>query len=242
MTAPSRADVAARIDHPLLRPEAPAPEVARLCTEARTMAVVAVCVSSSMVATAARELAGSAVAVASVVGFPSGAHPSGVKASEALSAVADGASELDMVIDLGAAAAGRWDRVAADVAAVRAAAPRPVVLKVIVESGLWAGPELTAACAAAVSAGADFVKTSTGYHPSGGATIEAVSTMSGAVGPGVGVKASGGIHTAAQALAFLVAGATRLGMSRTASVLAELDGPPEGRGRADPLGARSPGS
>jgi deoxyribose-phosphate aldolase len=132
-----------------------------------------------------------------------------------------------MVIDLGAAAAGRWDRVTDDVAEVRAAVPRPVVLKVIVESGLWTGAELAAACAAAVSGGADFVKTSTGFHPSGGATVEAVTAMAGAVGPGVGVKAAGGIGTAGQALALLAAGATRLGMSRTAAVLAGLDGSPD---------------
>jgi deoxyribose-phosphate aldolase len=161
--------------------------------------------------------------VASVVGFPSGAHRSAVKVAEASAAVVDGATELDMVIDLGAAAAGRWDLVAADVGQVRSAAPPPVVLKVILESALWSAAELASACAAAVSAGADLVKTSTGFHPAGGATEAAVAVMARAVGPDVGVKASGGIGSADRALALLDAGATRLGMSRTASVLAELD-------------------
>jgi deoxyribose-phosphate aldolase len=227
MTGPSRREVAACIDHTLLRPEATAAQVVRLCREARTLEVAAVCVAASMVTTAAHELAASSVAVAAVVGFPSGAHRSAVKAAEASSAVADGAVELDMVIDLGAAAAGRWDLVTDDVARVRAAAPRPVILKVILESGLWSSSELTAACNAVVSAGADYVKTSTGLHPSGGATPEAVAAMARAVGPGVGVKASGGISSARQALELLAAGATRLGMSRTAAVLTEIDSPPE---------------
>jgi deoxyribose-phosphate aldolase len=226
MTGPSRSEVAARIDHTLLRPEATPGDVILLCQEARALAVAAVCVSPSLVATAASALTGSAVTVASVVGFPSGAHRRAVKAAEARSAVADGATELDMVIDLGAAAAGRWELVAEDIAEVRGAAPRPVVLKAIVESGLWSTSDLVAACAAAVAGGADFVKTSTGFHPAGGATVEAVAAMTRAVGPEVGVKASGGIGSARQALALLAAGATRLGMSRTAAVLAEVDGPP----------------
>jgi deoxyribose-phosphate aldolase len=227
VTGPSRLEVAARIDHTLLRPEATAADVITLCQEARLLRVAAVCVSASMVAVAAHALAGSGVAVAAVVGFPSGAHRSAVKAAEASSAIDDGATELDMVIDLGAAAVGRWDLVTIDVAAVRAAAPRPVVLKVILESGLRTASELDAACAAAVSAGADLVKTSTGFHPAGVATPAAVAAMARAVGPGVGVKASGGITSAGQALALLAAGATRLGMSRTAAVLAELDDLPE---------------
>jgi deoxyribose-phosphate aldolase len=223
VTGPSRQEVAARVDHTLLRPEATEAEVARVAREAMDLQVAAVCVSPSMVATAAAELTGSPVVVASVVGFPSGAHRSSIKAAEARAAVTDGAAELDMVIDLGAAAAGRWDDVALDVAEVRAAAPQPVVLKVIVESALWSPAQLVTACAAAVSGGADFVKTSSGFHPSGGASLATVTAMAAAVGSDVGVKAAGGISSAQQALALLAAGATRLGMSRTAAVLAELD-------------------
>lgn len=218
-----RAELAACIDHTLLRPEATNADISRLCAEAVDLRVAAVCVSPPMVALAVRTLGGAPVAVASVVGFPSGAHLSSVKAREAETAAADGAVEIDMVIDLGAAADGRWERVASDVASVRSAVPSPILLKAILESGLWSDTELALACHAATSAGADFVKTSTGFHPAGGATVGAVRVMAQAVGPGIGVKASGGISSAAQAVAFLAAGATRLGMSRTAAVLAELD-------------------
>ncbi len=219
----TRTDLAARIDHTLLRPEATETDVARLCVEAISLGVAAVCVSPPMVRAAVRTIGGAPLPVACVVGFPSGAHLTSVKASEALAAVADGAIEIDMVADLGAAAAGQWDRVASDVASVRAAVPRPLLLKVILESGLWSAADLTLACQAAKSAGADFVKTSTGFHLVGGATVDAVTVMAAAVGPDIGVKASGGISSAAQAVGLLAAGATRLGMSRTGAVLAELD-------------------
>lgn len=219
---PTRAQVAARIDHTLLAPEATAADVERLCAEAQQLGVLAVCVSPSLVATAAGAVAGGGIAVAAVVGFPSGAHRSAVKAAEAERAVADGATELDMVIDLGAARSGRWGAVQADIAAVRAAAGRPARLKVIIEAALWDEQGVRAACAAAEAAGADFVKTSTGFHPSGGATTGAVATMAAAVGDRLGVKASGGIGTGAAALALLAAGATRLGLSRSAAVLAEI--------------------
>ena len=225
----TRARVAARTDHTLLKPEATAADVGRLCAEARELQVVAVCVSPTLVATAVDAVAGSGIAVASVVGFPAGAHHPEVKAAEASRAVADGATEIDMVIDLGRAAAGRWDAVQADIAAVRCRADRPVLLKVIIEAGMWDADGIVAACRAAENAGADFVKTSTGFHPTGGATLEAVRTMARAVGTRLGVKASGGIATAADAVALLDAGATRLGMSRTAAVLAALS-PGDDRG------------
>ena len=218
----TRPRVAACTDHTLLKPEATAADVGRLCAEARELQVFAVCVSPTLVATAVDALAGSGIAVASVVGFPAGAHRPEIKAAEAAGAVADGADEVDMVIDLGRAAAGRWDLVEADIAAVRARADRPVLLKVIIEAGMWDADGIVQACRAAEAGGADFVKTSTGFHSSGGATLEAVRTMAGAVGARLGVKASGGIATAADAVALLDAGATRLGMSRTAAVLADL--------------------
>ncbi len=162
------------------------------------------------------------LAVATVCGFPSGAHASSVKAGEAGLAVANGADEIDMVIDIGAARAGQWARVEADVVAVRAAIPAPLVLKVIVESALLDDDALVAACRTARDAGADFVKTSTGFHPAGGASEHAVRLMADAVGGRLGVKASGGIRTTQQALAMVTAGATRLGLSASAQILSGL--------------------
>jgi deoxyribose-phosphate aldolase len=161
--------------------------------------------------------------VATVVGFPSGKHVSAIKAREAAIAVESGADEVDMVIDIGAALAGDYTAVGADIAAVRAAVDAGTVLKVIVESAalLSLGDEqtLVAVCRAAEDAGADFVKTSTGFHPSGGASVAAIEIMAATVAPRLGIKASGGIRTAADAVAVLDAGATRLGLSGTRAVL-----------------------
>jgi deoxyribose-phosphate aldolase len=211
-----RATLAACIDHTLLRPEATADEVAALCAEAVELGVAAVCVSPSLLPVP--DLAGR-VAVAAVIGFPSGAHQPTVKAHEAEVAVEAGATELDVVINLGLVKAGAWEQVVDDLAAVRGAAPAPVLLKVILESACLDRDELVTACQAAVEAGADFVKTSTGFHPSGGASVEAVALMASVVGPGIGVKASGGIRDASTALAMLDAGATRLGCSATRAIL-----------------------
>ncbi|OBF52948.1 deoxyribose-phosphate aldolase [Mycobacterium sp. 852002-50816_SCH5313054-b] len=219
----TRAQLAALIDHTLLKPEATRAEVAALVAEAAELGVYAVCVSPSMVPAAVDAMAaGAAMPVAAVVGFPSGKHLSEIKAHEAERAVACGAGEVDMVIDVGAALAGELLAVRSDIGAVRAAAPR-AVLKVIVESavllGRADGRTLTDVCRAAEDAGADFVKTSTGFHPAGGASVEAVTLMAEAVGGRLGVKASGGIRTATDALAMVDAGATRLGLSGTRAVL-----------------------
>lgn len=221
---PTRAQVAALVDHTLLKPEATDADVTALMAEAADLGVYAVCVSPSMVPVAVRS--GGGVRVASVAGFPSGKHVPAVKAGEAAQAVASGASEIDMVIDIGAALAGNIDAVRSDIATVRAAVndvDAGSVLKVIVESAVLlaqAGePALVAVCRAAQDAGADFVKTSTGFHPAGGASVRAVAVMSRAVGGRLGVKASGGIRTAGDALAMLDAGATRLGLSGTRVVL-----------------------
>lgn len=225
MMAPvDRTAVAAMIDHTLLAPEATADRVRALCAEAVALGVGAVCVSPDQVIVAAERLRGADVGLASVVGFPSGAHRPEVKAEEARAAVADGATELDMVVPLGAVVAGDWATVAAHVAAVRAAAPAPVVLKVIVESALLSGEQLDRVCLEAVAAGADYVKTSTGFHPAGGGSVEAVRRMRAAVGPDIGVKASGGIRDAATAIAMIEAGATRIGASASAAILGGLDG------------------
>lgn len=218
-----RTQVARLVDHTLLKPEATADQVGAVVAEAAELGVAAVCVSPSMAAVAAANSA--RVPVAAVVGFPSGKHLPAVKAQEAALAVADGAAEIDMVIDVGAALAGDFTAVGADIAAVRAAVP-DAVLKVILESAAlleFAGDAvLIAACRAAEDAGADFVKTSTGFHPSGGASVHAVTLMAATVGGRLGVKASGGIRSAEDALAMIEAGATRLGLSGTRAVLEGL--------------------
>jgi deoxyribose-phosphate aldolase len=222
----TRAQVAALVDHTLLKPEATVVDVEKLVAEGADLGVFSVCVSPSLVSAAAAVAPGG-LAVAAVSGFPSGKHLAEIKARESQLAAAAGAVEIDMVIDVGAALTGDLDATAAEVAAVRAAVPG-ATLKVIVESAAlleFAGEALLQdVCRAAVGAGADFVKTSTGFHPSGGASTRAVELMARAVGDGVGVKASGGIRTAETAVAMLDAGATRLGLSGTRAVLDGLAG------------------
>ncbi|HEY6577294.1 MAG TPA: deoxyribose-phosphate aldolase [Mycobacterium sp.] len=217
----TRDHVAPLVDHTLLKPEATEVDVAFLVEEATDLGVYAVCVSPSMVR-AVRMSGALGVETAAVVGFPSGKHLSEIKAQEAALAVAAGADEIDMVIDVGAAITGDLDAVRADIMAVRAAVPDSV-LKVIVESAALlslAGEQtLIDVCRVAAAADADFVKTSTGFHPLGGASVRAVEIMVATVGPTVEVKASGGIRTAADAVAMLDAGATRLGLSGTRAVL-----------------------
>ncbi len=216
----TRSQLASLVDHTLLKPEATDADVAALVAEGAELGVYAVCVSPSMVPMAVE--AGGAMRVAAVAGFPSGKHVSAVKAHEAAQAVAAGAGEIDMVIDVGAALAGAIDAVGRDIEAVRVAVPT-AVLKVIVESAVLLsqadGRTLAAVCRAAEDAGADFVKTSTGFHPAGGASVRAVALMAETVGGRLGVKASGGIRTVADAIAMLDAGATRLGLSGTRAVL-----------------------
>jgi deoxyribose-phosphate aldolase len=217
----TRPQLAALVDHTLLKPEATDADVAALLAEAAELGVYAVCVSPSMVPVAV-QAGGDGVRVAAVAGFPSGKHVAAVKAHEAGQAVAAGAGEIDMVIDVGAALSGDVDGVRSDIEAVRCAVPG-VVLKVIVESAVLLGHAdervLADACRAAEAAGADFVKTSTGFHPAGGASVRAVAVMAETVGGRLGIKASGGIRTTADALAMLDAGATRLGLSGTRAVL-----------------------
>lgn len=211
-------DVAAIIDHTLLKPEATPADVAALIAEAAELGTYSVCVSPSMLPISVPD----GLKVAAVCGFPSGKHTSAIKAAEAAGAVADGADEIDMVIDVGAAKAGAFDAVQADIAAVRAAAPAPTVLKVIIESAALTDDEIVGVCRAAVGAGADFVKTSTGFHPAGGASVHAVELMSRTVrDAGLQVKASGGVRTLAQARAMIAAGATRLGVSGSRALLAD---------------------
>jgi deoxyribose-phosphate aldolase len=214
-------ELARYVDHTLLKPESTVDDVADLAKEATRLGTYSICVSPSMLPIAMP--AGSGVKIATVCGFPSGAHHSEVKAAEAAHSVADGADEVDMVISLGEVKAGAWATVEADIAAVRAAAPHPTVLKVIIESAALTDDEIVSACRASEAAGADFVKTSTGFHPAGGASVHAVELMAATVGGRLGVKASGGVRTAKDALAMIAAGATRLGLSGTAAVLVGLD-------------------
>lgn len=211
----SRAELAQYVDHTLLKPESTPADVEALIAEAAELGAFAVCVSPSMLPLDTPE----GLAVATVCGFPSGKHQSSVKATEAALSIEQGAHEIDMVIDVAAANEGRFGEVEADIAAVRAVVPAGKVLKVIIESAALDDEAIVGACRAAESAGADFVKTSTGFHPAGGASVEAVRLMADTVGGRLGVKASGGIRTAEDALAMIDAGATRLGLSGTRAVL-----------------------
>ena len=211
----TRAQLARMIDHTLLKPEATAKQVADLAREAGELGTFSICVSPSQLTVTLPE----GVKLATVCGFPSGAHSASVKAAEAADSVAAGAEEVDMVINLGLAKVGDWDAVQAEIAAVRESCPSNVVLKVIIESAALTDDEIVAACKASEAADADFVKTSTGFHPAGGASVEAVRLMAQTVGGRLGVKASGGIRDTATALAMVEAGATRLGLSGSRAVL-----------------------
>ncbi len=217
----TRAELAGVVDHTLLRPEATQVEVAALCAEANQLGVHAVCVSPSFLPLASG-LLDEGVATCTVVGFPSGKHHARIKVDEAARAVADGADELDMVVDVGAIRAGMWRVTQREVSGVRRAT-EGAVLKVILETAALADADIVRACVLCLESGVDLVKTSTGFHPSGGASTRAVSLMANTVGGRLGVKASGGIRTAAEAVQMLEAGATRLGLSRTRAILDELD-------------------
>ena len=212
---PTRSTLAACIDHTLLAPEATTNDIVALCEEATDLGVAAICVSPSHLPIT--DGLGVGIGVATVIGFPSGAHQPAVKAHEAEVAVDAGATELDMVVNLGLVKAGEWLAVGDDIAAVRAAAP--VLLKVILETACLTDDEVVEGCRVAAGAGADYVKTSTGFHPAGGASVRAVELMASTVGGELGIKASGGIRDATTALAMLDAGATRLGCSATRAIL-----------------------
>jgi deoxyribose-phosphate aldolase len=204
------AEMAQYIDHTLLKPEANRAALDTLCDEAVSFGFKAACVNSGWVAYVAEKLKGTHIAVCSVIGFPLGAMGSAAKAFEARQAVEDGAQELDMVLNIGAMKSGDLKAVEKDIQAVRLAANRPVVLKVIIEICLLTNDEKVKACEIAQNARADFVKTSTGFS-TGGATREDVILMRKAVGPRMGVKASGGIKDFETAAAMIAAGATRIG-------------------------------
>ncbi len=206
-------DLARYIDHTLLKPDATAADIDRLCAEAAAYRFAAVCVNPTWVRRAAENLRGTDVAVASVVGFPFGASTPEVKAWEARRAIRDGASEIDMVINIGALKSGLQDAVREDIEQVSDACREAgAATKVIIETGLLTDEEKVIACRLASQAKADFVKTSTGFAK-GGATVFDVALMREVVGPRMGVKASGGIRTAEDVQDMIAAGATRIGAS-----------------------------
>jgi len=206
-------ELGAFIDHTLLKPEATAEQIDKLCGEALEYRFAAVCVNPTWVARATRKLRGSGVKVASVVGFPLGASAPEVKAFETRRALRDGAREIDMVINVGALKSGDHERVSRDIAGVTDACREVgAINKVIIEAALLSDEEKVVACRLAQAARADYVKTSTGFGP-GGATVFDVALMREAVGPGMGVKAAGGIRSAEEAWGMIEAGATRIGAS-----------------------------
>ena len=215
-------DLARYIDHTNLKPEATRAQIETLCREALQYGFASVCVNSCYAALAAELLEGSDTAVCCVIGFPLGASTTAAKAFEAADAVENGAKEIDMVINIGAAKDGRWDYVEADIAGVAAAVAGRAKLKVILETCLLTVEEKIGACRAAVRAGADFVKTSTGFSKAG-ATAADVVLMRAVVGPDLGVKAAGGIRTYRDAVSMIEAGATRIGASAGIAILSEAE-------------------
>jgi deoxyribose-phosphate aldolase len=220
--ATSRASVAALIDHTLLRPEATAPDIRKVCTEARQYGFAAVCVNPYWVPLAVVEIGGSQVKACTVIGFPLGANATSIKVAEAMEAVRAGAREIDMVLNVGELRGGNGDGVLHDIrAVVEAAHDGGAIVKVILETALLTDEQKIASCGLAKDAGAEFVKTSTGFGASG-ATAEDVALMRRAVGSGMGVKASGGIRTLEDLQKMVAAGATRIGSSNSVKIIEEM--------------------
>jgi deoxyribose-phosphate aldolase len=217
----NRGELARLLDHSVLKPESTARDIVTGADVVRTWDVGCYCVQPCWVARAVAALAGTNARVISVVGFPHGCDRPDVKARAAELAIADGAREIDTVLNFGALKSLDHATAAADIAAVVRAAQR-VPVKVILETAALSDDEKRVACRLAVDAGAAFVKTSTGFHPSGGATVADVQILRAAVGPHVGVKASGGIRTLADVQAMLAAGANRIGTSASGAILAAI--------------------
>lgn len=206
------------MDHTILKADTPKEEVLRIIEEAKKYHFYSVCINPQWVSLAAEELKGEPVSVCTVIGFPLGATTSATKAFETEEAIKNGADEVDMVIAVGRLKAGDYDYVQKDIEAVVNAAKDRALVKVIIESCLLTNEEIVKASELSKAAGADFVKTSTGFS-TGGATVEAVALMRETVGPEMGVKASGGIHNEAEALAMIEAGASRLGTSASVAII-----------------------
>jgi len=212
-------DVAQYIDHTLLKPDASQAQITQLCDEARQHKFATVCVNPTNVRLCSQLLHGSGVGVCTVVGFPLGATPVKVKSYEAQQAINDGATEVDMVINIGALKSKEYELVLQDIASVtRTSHNNGAICKVIIEAALLTDDEKIRACQLAKEAGADYVKTSTGFGP-GGATLHDVALMRQTVGPEMGVKAAGGIRTYQETVAMLKAGATRIGASASVKIV-----------------------
>lgn len=219
----TQSQLAKYMDHTLLKADATLDGIDRVVAEAKQFGCASVCVNPFWVPYVARLLDGSGVATCTVVGFPLGASSTASKVFETTDAIANGADEIDMVINIGELKAGHAELVREDIRAVAEATHAGgKLLKVIIECCLLTDDEKRLACLLCAEAGADFVKTSTGFS-TGGATVADVALMRGCVGPDFGVKAAGGIRTLADAYAMIEAGASRLGVSAAASILAELD-------------------
>jgi deoxyribose-phosphate aldolase len=217
--APTDGRLAHMIDHTILKPEASHDEIAQLCYEARKHNFASVCINPTNVKLCADLLEGSGIPVCTVVGFPLGATPTDVKVFETQKAIRDGAIEVDMVINVGALKSRDYELVESDIASIaRACHAGNAILKVIIEAALLTDEEKVVACQLAKVAGADFVKTSTGFGP-GGATAEDVALMRRVVGPTMGVKAAGGIRTYEDAQKMIAAGASRLGASASVKIV-----------------------
>ncbi|EPH99929.1 MULTISPECIES: deoxyribose-phosphate aldolase [unclassified Enterococcus] len=211
------------IDHTILKADAAEEDVLRIIEEAKKYQFFSVCLNPTWVALAKEKLAGEPVAVCTVIGFPLGANTSSVKAYETKDAIANGADEVDMVINIGALKSQQYKKVQQDIEAVVEAAKDKALVKVIIETALLNNEEIVKACELAKAAGADFVKTSTGFSTSG-AKAEDVRLMRQTVGPDMGVKASGGIHNAEEAMAMVEAGATRIGTSAGVAIVSGTSG------------------
>jgi deoxyribose-phosphate aldolase len=221
--APTDESLAPTIDHTLLKPDATQDQIAQLCFEARKHGFASVCVNPAQVKLCADLLKDSGIPVCTVVGFPLGATSTDVKVFEAQQAIREGASELDMVINVGALKSRDYELVERDIASLaRACHAGNAILKVIIEAALLTDEEKVAACQLAKVAGADFVKTSTGFGP-GGATAEDVALMRRVVGTSMGVKAAGGIRSHADAQKMIAAGASRIGASASVKILQEAE-------------------
>lgn len=208
---------AAMIDHTLLKAEATQKQVEQICAEAKQYGFASVCVNPTWVKFCSQQLAGTEVKVCTVIGFPLGANTSAVKAFETKDAIANGAGEIDMVINIGALKEGNFDLVRNDIKAVVDAANGTLV-KVIIEACLLTNEEKVKACELSVEAGADFVKTSTGFS-TGGATAEDIALMRKTVGPDLGVKASGGVRSLEDMQTMVANGATRIGASSGVAIM-----------------------
>lgn len=214
-------DVASMIDHTLLKPEVTKDQIVTLCGEAREYQFASVCVNPYWVETAAAELSGSGVKVCTVIGFPLGASTKETKAFETQDAINKGAQEIDMVLNIGALKSGDEETVEADIRAVVEAASGKAIVKVILETCLLTNDEKIIACRLSKQAGADFVKTSTGFS-TGGATVEDVALMRLTVGEEMGVKASGGVRSLEDVKEMAAAGATRIGASSGVKIMQGL--------------------